>query len=64
MDQKPEKIIVGIADLAVVHNPAILVTIGLGSCVASRFAIQQPNSGDCPIYFFQASMNQLIRIIL
>ncbi len=37
MDPKLEKIIVGIADLAVVHNPAILVTIGLGSCVAISF---------------------------
>lgn len=34
MDSSPEKIIIGIADLVVVHNPAILVTIGLGSCVA------------------------------
>jgi chemotaxis protein CheD len=34
MDSNPEKIIVGIADLVVVHNPAILITIGLGSCVA------------------------------
>lgn len=28
-----EQIIVGIADLVIVHNPAVLVTIGLGSCV-------------------------------
>ncbi len=28
-----EKIIIGIAELAVVHNPAVLITIGLGSCV-------------------------------
>ncbi|MCX9012130.1 MAG: chemotaxis protein CheD [Candidatus Methanoperedens sp.] len=28
-----EQIIVGIADLVVVHNPAVLITIGLGSCV-------------------------------
>ncbi|SNQ58877.1 chemotaxis protein CheD [Candidatus Methanoperedens nitratireducens] len=28
-----EKLIVGIADLVIVHNPAVLVTIGLGSCV-------------------------------
>jgi len=34
MDSKPEKIFIGIADLVVVHNPAVLVTIGLGSCVA------------------------------
>ncbi len=33
MDTKQEKIIIGIADYIVVHNPAILVTIGLGSCV-------------------------------
>ncbi|HEY9247094.1 MAG TPA: chemotaxis protein CheD [Candidatus Methanoperedens sp.] len=32
-----EKIIVGIADFAVAHNPAILVTIGLGSCVGISF---------------------------
>ncbi len=32
-----DKIIVGIADLAVVHNPAVLVTIGLGSCVGISF---------------------------
>jgi chemotaxis protein CheD len=37
MDLVKEKIIVGIADLAVVHNPAVLVTIGLGSCVAISF---------------------------
>ncbi|HMB45192.1 MAG TPA: chemotaxis protein CheD [Candidatus Methanoperedens sp.] len=34
MDPNPEKIIIGIAELVVVHNPAILITIGLGSCVA------------------------------
>lgn len=34
MNQTGEKIIIGIADLVVVHNPAVLVTIGLGSCVA------------------------------
>lgn len=28
-----EKLIVGIADLVIVHNPAVLITIGLGSCV-------------------------------
>lgn len=34
MNSNQEKIIVGIAEFAVVHNPAVLVTIGLGSCVA------------------------------
>ena len=33
MDQVKEKIIVGIADVVVVHNPAVLITIDLGSCV-------------------------------
>lgn len=35
--EKMEQIIVGIADLVVVHNPAVLVTIGLGSCVGISF---------------------------
>lgn len=42
MDAKQEKIFVGIADLVVVHNPAILVTIGLGSCVA--ISIRDPQA--------------------
>jgi chemotaxis protein CheD len=33
MDTKQEKIIIGIAEYVVVHNPAVLVTLGLGSCV-------------------------------
>lgn len=37
MDTKQEKIIIGIADYVVVHNPAILVTVGLGSCVGISF---------------------------
>lgn len=37
-----EKIIVGIADYAVAHNPATLVTIGLGSCVG--IALRDPKA--------------------
>ena len=40
MDTNPEKIIIGIAEFVVVHNPAVLITIGLGSCVA--IAIRDP----------------------
>lgn len=40
MDPNPEKIIIGIAEFVVVHNPAVLITIGLGSCVA--IAIRDP----------------------
>lgn len=40
MDSKQERIIIGIADYVVVHNPAVLVTIGLGSCMG--IAIRDP----------------------
>lgn len=35
-----ERVIVNIADLVVMHNPVILVTVGLGSCVG--IAIRDP----------------------
>lgn len=72
MESNPEKIIVGIADLVVVHNPAVLVTIGLGSCVAislrdpeSRFgglshillpSIKESNNKDNPLKFADSAI--------
>ena len=40
MDPNPEKIVIGIAELVVVHNPAILITIGLGHAWRSQFVIR------------------------
>jgi chemotaxis protein CheD len=72
MDSNQEKIIVGIADLVVVHNPAVLVTIGLGSCVAislrdpeARFgglshillpAINESKNKDNPLKFADSAI--------
>jgi len=72
MESNQEKIIVGIADLVVVHNPAVLVTIGLGSCVAislrdpeSRFgglshillpSIKESNNKDNPLKFADSAI--------
>jgi len=42
MDSASEQIIVGIADIVVVHNPAVLITIGLGSCVG--VALRDPGT--------------------
>jgi chemotaxis protein CheD len=76
MDIKPEKIIIGIADYVVVHNPAVLVTIGLGSCVGisirdpvARFgglahillpSIKESNNKENPLKFADSSIEILV----
>ncbi len=80
MDSKPEKIFVGIADLAVVHNPAVLVTIGLGSCVAISFrdpiakfgglshillpSIQESNNKENPMKFADSAIKMAIEMLI
>ncbi len=80
MEPKPEKIFVGIADLAVVHNPAVLVTIGLGSCVAISFrdplakfgglshillpSIQESNNKDNPLKFADSAITLAVDMLL
>lgn len=80
MDPKPEKIIVGIADLVVVHNPAILVTIGLGSCVAislrdpaAKFgglshillpSIMESINKDNPLKFADSAIEMAVEMLL
>jgi chemotaxis protein CheD len=76
MDIKPEKIIIGIADYIVVHNPAVLVTIGLGSCVGisirdpvARFgglahillpSIKESNNKENPLKFADSAIEILV----
>lgn len=80
MDSNPEKIIVGIADLAVVHNPAILITIGLGSCVAislrdpvARFgglshillpSILESKNKNNPMKFADSAIEMAVKMLL
>ncbi len=80
MEPIQEKIIVGIADLAVVHNPAILVTIGLGSCVAisirdpvARFGglshillptIRESNNKSNPLKFADSAIEIAVDMLL
>ena len=64
MDLVKEKIIVGIADLAVVHNPAVLVTIGLGSCVAISFRDPVAKFGGLAHIVLPSMRNQGIKTIL
>lgn len=80
MESIQEKIIVGIADLVVVHNPAVLVTIGLGSCVAislrdpeSRFgglshillpSINESNNKDNPLKFADSALEIAVDTLL
>lgn len=80
MDQNPEKIIIGIAEIAVVHNPAILVTIGLGSCVAialrdpvARFgglshillpSMAGSNNTDNPMKFADSAIEMVVDMLL
>lgn len=80
MESNQEKIIVGIADLIVVHNPAVLVTIGLGSCVAislrdpvSRFgglshillpSINESNNKDNPLKFADSAIEIAVDMLL
>ncbi len=74
-----EKIIVGIADLAVAHNPAVLVTIGLGSCVGISFRDPVARVGalahivlatragvrnqDTPLKFADSAIEEAIRLM-
>ena len=80
MDSNQEKIIVGIADLVVVHNPAVLVTIGLGSCVAisirdpvARFgglshillpSIKESSSKENPLKFADSAIEMAVDMLL
>jgi chemotaxis protein CheD len=80
MDMVREKIIVGIADLVVVHNPAVLVTIGLGSCVAISFrdpvarfgglahillpAIEESKNKDNPLKFADTAIEKAVEMML
>src|SRR5660398_192527 len=80
MDSKPEKIIIGIAELVVVHNPAILVTIGLGSCVAisirdpiARYgglshillpSISESNNKSNPMKFADSALEMVVDLLL
>ncbi len=80
MDTNPEKIIIGIADLVVVHNPAILVTVGLGSCVAisvrdpvARFgglshillpSISESNNKSNPKKFADSAIQMMVEMLL
>ncbi len=75
-----EKIIVGIADLVVVHNPAVLVTIGLGSCVAVSFrdpvarfgglahillpTIEESKNKDNPLKFADTAIEKAVGMML
>lgn len=80
MDTKQEKIIIGIADYVVVHNPAVLVTIGLGSCVGisirdpvARFGglahillptIQESKNKDNPLKFADSAIEIVVDSLL
>ena len=80
MDPKPEKIIIGIAELVVVHNPAVLVTIGLGSCVAisirdpiARYgglshillpSISEANNKSNPMKFADSAIEMVVELLL
>jgi chemotaxis protein CheD len=80
MDTKQEKIIIGIADYVVVHNPAVLVTIGLGSCVGisirdpiARFgglahillpSIKESNNKDNPLKFADSAIEIVVDSLL
>jgi len=80
METKQEKIIIGIADYVVVHNPAVLVTIGLGSCVGisirdpiARFgslahillpSIKESNNKDNPLKFADSAIEIVVNSLL
>ncbi len=80
MDMVKEKIVVGIADLVVVHNPAVLVTIGLGSCVAVSFrdpmakfgglahillpAMEESKHKDNPLKFADTAIEKAVEMML
>ncbi|VVB94838.1 Chemoreceptor glutamine deamidase CheD [uncultured archaeon] len=75
-----EKIIVGIADLAVAHNPAVLVTIGLGSCVGISFidpvakigalahivlpSIEQSRNRSDPLKFADSGIEKAVNMMI
>ncbi|NJD53755.1 MAG: chemotaxis protein CheD [Candidatus Methanoperedens sp.] len=80
MDPKSEKIVIGIAELVVVHNPAVLVTIGLGSCVAisirdpiARYGglshillptITEANNKSNPMKFADSAIEMVVEMLL
>lgn len=75
-----KQIIVGIADFAMVHNPAVLVTIGLGSCVGISFrdpsakfgglahivlpSIEQSRSKENPLKFADSAIEMAVQMML
>ncbi|KCZ71125.1 chemotaxis protein [Candidatus Methanoperedens nitroreducens] len=74
------QIIVGVAELAVVHNPAVLVTIGLGSCVGISFhdpvakigalahvvlpSIERSKYKENPLKFADSAIETAVKIML
>src|SRR4030066_2273912 len=80
MDTNPEKIIIGIAEFVVVHNPAVLITIGLGSCVAisirdpvARYgglshillpSISEANNKSNPMKFADSAIEMVVELLL
>ncbi|MCX9083900.1 MAG: chemotaxis protein CheD [Candidatus Methanoperedens sp.] len=76
MEVTVERVIIGIADYAVVRNPAVLVTIGLGSCVGisirdpeAKFgglahillpSIQESNKKEIPLKFADSAIEILV----
>lgn len=80
MDTNQEKIIIGIADYVIVHNPAVLVTIGLGSCVGisirdpvARFgglahillpSIKESKNKDKPLKFADSAIEIVVDSLL
>jgi len=80
MAEVQEKLIVGIADLIVVHNPAVLTTIGLGSCVAISFrdpvtrygglahillpSIKEAKNKDNPLKFADSAIEKAVEMML
>lgn len=75
-----KEIIVGLADLVIVHKPAILVTIGLGSCVGIALrdpsakigalahiilpSIEQSNCKQNPLKFADSAIEVALQIML
>ncbi len=80
MSSIKEKINVGIADLAVTHNPGVLITVGLGSCVAISFrdpvakygalahivlpGIEQARNRENPLKFADSAIDIAVKELL
>jgi chemotaxis protein CheD len=75
-----EQIYIGIAELVVAHNPAVLITKGLGSCIAvsirdpvERFgalahiilpSIEKSNNKDNPLKFADSALEIAVQKLL